>query len=498
MKDKNHKNNHHIAPGLLCRTGKMAVLSACISIVFASSGCEKLIEVDPPIQVIVGQEIYGTNAGAASVLNGLYITLSEYGTFVHGASGLSAGLALSADELTLFDGSTDQNLIRLFQNSGENSLGNSLWISLYQYNFHTNAAIEGIQASDNISDNVRNQLLGEAYFLRAFFHFYLTSLYGDIPLILSTDSKISSVAPRVEKVQVYNQIIKDLTESKNLLNPYYVAADAISETTERVRPNRHTASALLARVYLYMGEWDKAIEEASAVINNGMYGLTSLDQTFLKNSKETIWAFQTRDNAINNGDGIFFNFIDTDNGPFDARPVYLSNQLYNSFENNDNRRTAWIKTKTWLTQTYPYANKYKTDITSTDITEYQIVFRLAELYLIRAEAYAQQGKFAGPNSAAEDLNKIRKRAGLSGTSASSKEDIINAILQERQNELFTEWGHRWFDLQRLNKIDQVMNQVASSKGATWASFKALFPLPVFDLTNNPNLRGHQNPGYSEQ
>lgn len=444
---------------------------------------------------MVGQEIYNSNAGAASVLTGLYITLSDPGGLVHGMNSLSLKLGLSADELSLFNGSINEDLIRFYQNSSSSNLANGFWGSFYEFIFKTNAAIEGIERSNSISDNVKAQLLGEARFLRSFFYFYLTNLYGDVPLVLNTDTKISSVSPRVSQSLVYEQIIKDLQEAKKLLNEDYVASNVTSTTTERVRPNKYTASTLLSRVYLYIGEWGKAEEEASLVINNGMYSLTPLDQTFLMNSEETIWAFQSRDAGINNGDGVIFNFTDTDNGPSDSHPVYLSNQLYSSFETGDSRKAEWTKTKNWLAETYPYVNKYKTDVTSTAITEYQIVFRLAELYLIRGEARARQGKLDG---AAADVNIIRNRAGLKDVATTNQNDLLNAIIKERRIELFTEWGHRWLDLKRLNKIDEVMSLISSSKGTTWASFKALFPIPVYDLSTNPNLRGHQNPGYPEQ
>lgn len=462
------------------------------------TSCEKLIDVDPPIQTIVGQEIYNSNDGAASVLTGVYIALSEAGSFVHGINSLSVKLGLSGDELTLFNGSINSDLINFYQNSGESTLGNGYWASLYEFNFKVNAAIEGIQGSASISDKVRSQLLGEAKFLRAFFYFYLTNLYGDVPLVLSTDSKSSRIAPRIEQSLVYEQIVRDLEEAKKLLNENYVAADVVSTSIERVRPNKYTAAALLARVYLNTGQWSEAVEEASLVITNSMYTLTPLEQTFLMNSAETIWALQSRSAFWNNGDGLVFNFIDTDNGPSEGRPLYLSDQLYSTFEDDDNRKKEWIKTKTWLTETYPYANKYKTDATSTTITEYQMVFRLAELYLIRGEARARQGKLDGPDGAVADINMIRNRAGLKNITATNQSGLLNIILKERKNELFTEWGHRWFDLKRMNKIDEVMNSVSASKGATWQSFKALFPIPVSDLSVNPNLRGHQNPGYPEQ
>ncbi len=117
-------------------------------------------------------------------------------------------------------------------------------------------------------------------------------------------------------------------------------------------------------------------------------------------------------------------------------------------------------------------------------------FRVAEQYLIRAEAKAQLGDLKG---ALEDLNTIRDRAGLADYNSSSQEQIVDEIIHERQIELFSEWGNRWLDLKRTDKVDAVMTDVSSQKGGIWNSFDRLYPIPFLDLQKDPNLV--QNPGY---
>ena len=174
----------------------------------------------------------------------------------------------------------------------------------------------------------------------------------------------------------------------------------------------------------------------------------------------------------------------------------MSSQLQNAFEPNDARFSNWLGTFTTTTApitTYHFANKYKVSSLSSTIavTEYPIVMRLAEQYLIRAEARAQQNNIGG---AGTDLNTIRTRAGLGATTASGQADMITAILHERQVELFTEWGHRWFDLKRNDKLNTVMGVVAPTKGGTWSSFKQLMPIPPADILADPNII--QNQGYN--
>nr|WP_308199398.1 RagB/SusD family nutrient uptake outer membrane protein [Chitinophaga sedimenti] len=128
-------------------------------------------------------------------------------------------------------------------------------------------------------------------------------------------------------------------------------------------------------------------------------------------------------------------------------------------------------------------------------SEYSVLLRLAEQYLIRAEARVKQDKVS---QAIDDLDMIRNRAGLSLIKITNptitKDDLIEAIFEERQLELFTEQGHRWLDIKRLGKVDAVMMAVSSFKGITWDTRKQLWPLPFSDTQNGTNL--DQNPSYN--
>ena len=133
---------------------------------------------------------------------------------------------------------------------------------------------------------------------------------------------------------------------------------------------------------------------------------------------------------------------------------------------------------------YPF--KYKV-MSGTNLTEYYITLRLAEQFLIRAEARAQQGNISGAKT---DVNVIRTRAGLPNTTANDKGGLLNAIEQERRIELFAEWGHRWFDLKRTGRATTVLG---SLKPATWQPTDELWPIPQSQINLNPSLT--QNNGY---
>ncbi|RYE18603.1 MAG: RagB/SusD family nutrient uptake outer membrane protein, partial [Sphingobacteriales bacterium] len=266
-----------------------------------------------------------------------------------------------------------------------------------------------------------------------------------------------------------------------------------TNSTERIRPNKWAATALLARTYLYNGDWTNAEIQATALIDNtGMYSLSTLNTVFLKNNNEVIWQLQTLSTQWNTDMGRIFILPPTgpSNSSFLDNPVYLSERLVNNFEAGDQRKTEWIKSVTVVGTTYYYAYKYKSATLNAPVTEYYTVFRLGEQYLIRAEARAQLGKL----TASDDINAIRSRAGLDNYSGSTdKTALLNAIAHERQIEMFTEWGDRWFDLKRTGKIDAVMTVVAPLKNTTWNTNLQLDPIPLYEIIQDPNII--QNPGY---
>jgi hypothetical protein len=121
-----------------------------------------------------------------------------------------------------------------------------------------------------------------------------------------------------------------------------------------------------------------------------------------------------------------------------------------------------------------------------------MVLRLGEIYLIRAEARAEQNNVSGAQA---DLNAVRTRAGLGYTTATDQASLLNAIAHERQVELFTEGGNRFFDLKRTGKIDSVMTAYAPLKEGTWSDYMQIFALPLNDIQQDANLT--QNPGYGQ-
>jgi hypothetical protein len=382
---------------------------------------------------------------------------------------------LSADELVYT--SNDNNYLQLANNacSPDNQYTSVVW-GIYSTIYEANSCIQGIQNSSDLRPATKNQLLGEALFSRAFCYFYLVNLFGDVPLVTSTDYRINDTLSRTSSPKIYQQIIGDLTRAETLLSSGYPAL-------QRVRPNRWTAAALLARVYLYTARWADAESQASSVIGSGLYTLSGPDSVFLNFSNETIWQLMPVNPSLNTLEAV--NFIPGSPTQIPAFP--LTNDLVNTFEPGDNRFTAWTGNTIIGGQAFYYPYKYKNG-GGGSVTEYHVVFRLAEQYLIRAESRMHQNNISG---AIEDLNIIRSRAGLAALSSSLSPDAAaSALQQERRIELFAEFGHRWLDLKRTAKADLV---IGALKPGSWQTTDVLWPVPQAQRIVNPFLT--QNKGY---
>lgn len=470
----------------MCSVNNLSQRLLLIYIVLTLYACKKFVEIEPPTTSLVTTSVFEKNSTATAALLSIYAQMQAY------PASLNLQTGISSDELKNY--TSNLTATNLYANAlNANDAGNvGIWSVGFNFIYQANAILEALPNSPNVTSAVKSQLTGESKFIRAFWNFYLMNLYGDIPIITGTDYKTNSSLSRYPTSQVYQQIISDLTDAQSLLNNNYVDATDTAITSERIRPSKWAATALLARVYLYTGDWKNAENAATLIINNTtLYKLTSLDSSFLKNNNEAIWQLQPNSNNKYTAEGSAF--IITSNPLTSNSFVSVSNQLLNAFENGDNRRVKWIGSYTTTTPaaTYYFPYKYKAGIPSTTpLTESSMVFRLAEQYLIRAEARAQQSNIP---DAATDLNKVRNRAGLKDTTASTKVDLLTLIAHERQVELFTE-GFRWFDLKRTNTIDQVMNVVTPQKGGNWKSYQQLYPIPVTDIQNSAGIIT-QNSGY---
>ena len=441
-------------------------------------GCDSFVEVDLPTSQLTGNTIFNDKNTANAALANIYAQIRDNGLMTGKSNGISNLLGNYSDELTFYG--TDANSAKDFYNNAiipSNTTVKGWWNNSYKQIYATNAIIEGVSKTTKLAESDKNQLLGEALFIRALLHFYLVNIFDNIPYITTTSYGVNAVVSKKSVPEVYADIITDLQKAIPLLSDNYISSG-------RVRPNNSTANALLARVYLYSNQWDAAEQTATLVIKNtNLYPLeNNIDKVFLKESNSTIWQLMPSTAGKNTDEGTVFIF---NSGP--PTLVALNNDLVTAFTTDDLRRNYWIKAITSSTSTWYHASKYKQRIPSGTSLEYSIVLRIEEQYLIRAEARAHLNKLT---EAKEDLNKIRNRSGLQNTTAITTSEILEDILGERKLEFFTEQGHRFFDLKRTGNLDNIL----SGKKSGWNTTDRLFPIPDSELRVNPNLLP-QNEGY---
>lgn len=435
--------------------------------------CKKTVSIDPPVNQLTNDKVFATDNSAIAAMAGIYARFIATSIYDYLPTLLPA---LSADELNNY---TTISNYTTFNNNAilpSDTYNKNLWAVSYNIIYQANALIENLQSSTTISTATQTQLTGEAKFIRAFMYFELVNFYADVPLVTTTNVAQTSIAARTAKMQVYQQIIADLKDAQNLLTNTYAGPD-------RARANQSAATALLARVYLYQQDWQNAAAQATTLINNsGTYSLVStsnLAGAFQKGSMETIFQFATANGFTDIGNTII---------PGSTAPNFaFTNDFIGAIEVGDQRKINWMKPIINGTTTYYYPYKYRQRTTAATNPEYLVVLRLGEQYLIRAEAKAQQG--TDLTGAAADLNMIRNRVGLLPTTATTQATLLTAIEKERRIELFTEWGHRWFDLKRTGRADAVLGNLKPG----WQTNVALYPIPLTELSANPSLI--QNAGY---
>ncbi|SDK10679.1 SusD family protein [Pedobacter sp. ok626] len=444
-----------------------------VLLISVNYSCKNFLQIDPPKDKIRPDQVFENDIIATSAITGIYSRMAVSNFSSGNYSSITTIAGVSADELISYS----DELAGFYQAQVDknSSIIQLLWSTPYSYIYTANSILEGLAASNGVSKATKMQLEGEAKFIRAFFYFYLVNLWGEIPLTLSSDYRVNRIEGKSSKDRVYAQIISDLIDAEKLMSSTYISG-------ERVRPNKWAAKALLSRVYLYNENWELAAREASEIIDQKTtYSLIDdLDKVFLKNSTETIWQLMPQAGSNTLEGGLFI---------LTATPIFvsLSPNLIPLFDLGDNRKYKWIKEYTNTTGKYYYPFKYKIK-SSSSVSEYYTVIRLAEIHLIRAEARA---KLDQPELALEDINVIRKRAGLVTPLTGLNQNLCTIeIAKQRQLELFVEWGHRWLDLKRNSLAKSVL---APLKGKTWQETDILYPFPAYDITQNPNLK--QNLGY---
>ncbi|MDR1562086.1 MAG: RagB/SusD family nutrient uptake outer membrane protein [Dysgonamonadaceae bacterium] len=461
---------------------KTNIKNIFFSIVIAVLGlflrsCESIVESSPPSSVYAESELQGKAEALRALVTGLYTEnlTGNGGLLYYEYSYL--GQPVTDD---VYHNLTSAAVVELNTNtySAANTALAYLWQESYRSIFHSNNVIRLISETTLLTEDEKAKYIGEAKYFRAFHYFLLTSFYGNVPLITSLDIVKTTLQPRDPKETVVRFILNDLLDAEQLL---------AGGDNPKVKITEWAAKSLLARQYLYAQKYDSAEIKANDVITNSGYTLEAdLDKVFLRQSTETIFTSSSSGSISSYVDRTYYGYISLNNNYF-----RLDSNLIKSFEPNDLRATKWVK----AVSGFPHQYKYKKNAaTSTGDAEDQVFLRLAEQFLIRAEARAQRNNLPG---AIADIDTIRTRAGLDKLPQTlSKEEILLAIENERRHELFIEEAHRWWDLTRTGRAGAILGNKTNFPNKQWEDYKALWPVPQKEIEKNPNLEP-QNPGYGE-
>jgi hypothetical protein len=440
---------------------KYIYLIGCL-LLFAAS-CN-VLDVEPQ-SAIPAADAFKDKKGITRGINGAYSglqALSYYGR----SYGIFADLA--ADNLVHPPNATSVSYAEIDNNSilPENESVDGIWSAIYDGINVANNVIKQVPGIADMTEAEKNAALGELYFIRALNHFNLLNYFGAIPVKTTPTIGVEDInVPRDEVSAVYAAIIADLQ----------FAVANLPAGGSKIRASRHAANALLARVYLYQKDYPNAVRLANDVINSGSYQLMGNFADIFSGEETAESIFEVDFVPLDRNRIAEYNFPLTLNG---RREVAPSDDLVSKFTAADKRFAASIAFAGGL----PYAIKYDDLSTGSDNV---VVLRLAEMYLIRAEATAQQG--GDLQQIKDDLNTVRFRANLPGTTATSLLSLLAAIEEERRLEFAFE-GQRWFDLVRTGRAVDVLSTVNSVN-------QTLFPIPLSEILINTNAGMYQNPGY---
>jgi hypothetical protein len=439
--------------------------------------CGDFVDIEPPSDQLTGSAVFENGETVDAALGHIYAELRGSGFSNGGVSGISYLMGHYTDELELF--SLNLPSVQGFGQNDvlpSNSYVEGLWDSSYTLIHHVNSIIEGVNASSTLGDEVREQYLAEAHFLRAYIHFNLVNLFGEVPYLQGSDYRTNRDASRMDVESVHQSIIADLEMARDLMPISF-------ESPDRFRPDHWTIRLMLARAFQQSGDWEGAAFEAEQVITDSGYLLNpDIETVFLKESVETLWQLDVELAGNNAREASTFVVLDTP--PSNSA---LSDFLMDDFEAGDLRREHWVGEISNGTDTWFFPYKYKGYLPTDTTMECSILFRFSEALLIAAEARAQLGQLG---TALQYLNAVRQRAGLPILETMPKEDLLGSIYRERRVEFFSEQGHRFLDLKRSGRLDEALGPIKSN----WNSTDSILPIPEDELLLNPNLLP-QNEGY---
>ena len=441
------------------------ILHILIVFALATTSCTKMLDIQPTASVSTDQAIKD-ESGVNKAITGAYYSLHDVGNYGRNHVIVED---LAADNLTWTGTTRDYLQIDQNQIASDNGIIDGIWTSNYDCINRVNNVLARIGSIDMSTDK-RNLYTGDGLFLRALSHFNLLCYFGGIPIKTQPTLDLSNInQARNSVAEVYTQVIDDLLQAEKLL----------PATRSLGWASSFSATALLARVYLsqfqYTGDLGIAVlakTKADEVINNGGFILApAYADLFNGNTTESVFEVVFDAQNYNRLAQYFFPVSLT--GRYEVSPPAA---FVDGFHASDT--TRFDASITFDANNLPYGIKYKDVSGGTDRV---YVLRLAEMYMIRAEAQAYSN--GNIDDIRSDINTLRLRSGLPTTTATTYDELKLAIEGERRHEFAFE-SQRWSDLVRTKRATTVLGIDVKY---------TLFPIPLSELQTNTMMT--QNPGY---
>ena len=443
------------------------------------SSCNKLLETTPVNAVSDENPIFDATS-SETALRGVYRQLGSTGYY--GETYVTLGYFPSGDVKNLTTGGS-ANLVNVNYRADDVNF-NTAWSAIYITINRANQVISKVpkvQAA-NFTTEQKNRIVGEATFIRALAYFDLARAWGGVQLFLEPTTSLQK-RPAIKRSTLeatYAQVLKDLEDAEQLL----------PDGLNRIRATKRTVWALRARFHLYRKEWSLAEQYATKLINNATdYTLLKPFSSWFANdvvgTRESI--FELEYSAINPSTIRSQMQHPTNGGTYRYAPNDRFVQLLNDPLVSGGRK-ALIGSVTQGGTTIWFGNLYY----RKNATDPAYILRIAEMYLIRAEARAQLNNLSATTGALYDLNQVRDRAGIAPSVATLQPDILLAIENERRLEFAWE-AHRWFDLARTGRAKVVLE--ALDPNTKVEPYEFVFPIPITQIQlDSKNL--DQNPDYA--
>jgi hypothetical protein len=451
-------------------TKTLRFLSA-LALVGSLAACDSLLDTNPPDK-LPDDVVFTTADGARKALIGAYNALED--DSYYGGDFLLMGDLGSDDALHIgiYNQYADADAHTL---RADNSFNEGVWAAIYVGIQRANILIARVPGVPGLDPAERDQILGEAYFLRGLHYFNLVRYYGGVPLRTEPAEDMAQAAQltRATVAETYAQIVSDLQQAETLM----------SNTTPTTQGTPGAAKAILAKVYLTQGDYANALAKANEVAGLG-YSLASTFSDLFPDDEgdtpEDIFKVSFTDVLYQ----YMYYWIDCgDGGGCELAPTQSVIDDYTDpfYPADADVRLAWSISGT--TEPDAWGTKYPTTAGAEDVP----AIRFADVLLIRAEANAQLGGAGNLSDAVDDINLIRGRAGLTtltlGNEITTQQEVLDEVLHQRRLELFAE-GDRWFTLVRTGKAVTDLGVPVN---------QTLYPIPQSEMDAMPNLE--QNPGY---